>query len=89
MAFCWRAGCARGVEAHVIHPARVAVSREHWRAKTDRLDTELLMRAFVGWLGGEDPVVSAAGDDRCGPSGLNPSGRTHLLTLLRAAVIAR
>ena len=31
---------ARGVEAHVIHPASVAVSREHRRAKTDRLDTE-------------------------------------------------
>jgi len=29
---------ARGVEAHVIHPSSVAVSREHRRAKTDRLD---------------------------------------------------
>jgi len=44
---------ARGIEAHVIHPASVAVSREHRRAKTDRLDTELLMRAFLGWLRGE------------------------------------
>ena len=41
---------ARGVEAHVIHPDSVAVSREHRRAKTDRLDTELLKRAFLGWL---------------------------------------
>ena len=32
---------ARGVEAYVIHPASIAVSREHRRAKTDRLDTEL------------------------------------------------
>jgi transposase len=31
----------------------VAVSREHRRAKTDRLDTELLKRAFLGWLRGE------------------------------------
>jgi transposase len=44
---------ARDVEAYVIHPTSVAVSREHRRAKTDRLDTELLMRAFVGWLRGE------------------------------------
>jgi transposase len=44
MASGWRAGCARGIEAHVIHPARVAVSREHWRAKTDRLDTEQVSR---------------------------------------------
>ena len=44
---------ARGIEAHVIHASSVAVSREHRRAKTDRLDTELLKRAFVGWLRGE------------------------------------
>ena len=44
---------ARSVEAHVIHPSSVAVSREHRRAKTDRLDTELLKRAFLGWLRGE------------------------------------
>jgi transposase len=44
---------ARSIEAHVIHPASVAVSREHRRAKTDRLDTELLKRAFLGWLRGE------------------------------------
>src|SRR5580704_17693027 len=44
---------ARGVEAHVIHLSSVAVSREHRRAKTDRLDTELLKRGFLGWLGGE------------------------------------
>ena len=44
---------ARGVEAHVIHPSRLAVSREHRRAKTDRLDTESLKRGFLGWLRGE------------------------------------
>jgi transposase len=44
---------ARGVEAHVIHPASIPVSREHRRAKTDRLDAELLKRAFLGWLRGE------------------------------------
>jgi transposase len=44
---------ARGIEAHVIHASSIAVSREHRRAKTDRLDTELLKRAFLGWLRGE------------------------------------
>jgi transposase len=44
---------ARSIEAHVIHAASVAVSREHRRAKTDRLDTELLKRAVLGWLRGE------------------------------------
>ena len=50
----------RGIEAHVIHPTSVAVSREHRRAKTDRLDTELLKRAFLGWLRGERGHCSMA-----------------------------
>ncbi len=44
---------SQGIEALVIHPTSVAVSREHKRAKTDRLDTAMLMRVFVGWLRGE------------------------------------
>src|SRR5437879_5033410 len=51
---------ARGIEAHVIHASSVAVSREHRRAKTDRLDTELLKRAFLGWLRGERGHCSMA-----------------------------
>ena len=43
----------RGVEAQVIHPTSIAVARTHRRAKTDRLDTNLLKRAFLGWLRGE------------------------------------
>lgn len=44
---------SRGIEAYVIHPTSIPVSREHRRAKTDRLDAELLMRAVLGWLRGE------------------------------------
>src|SRR6266436_2357511 len=44
---------ARGIEVYVIHSTSVAVSREHRRAKTDRLDTGMLMRVFLGWLRGE------------------------------------
>ena len=51
---------ARGIEAYVIHPTSVAVSREHRRAKTDRLDTESLKRAFLGWLRGEPDHCSMA-----------------------------
>lgn len=47
----WLSG--HGIEAHVIHSSSVAVSREHKRAKTDRLDTAMLMRVFLGWLRGE------------------------------------
>jgi len=51
---------AQGIEAHVIHPNSIAVSREHRRAKTDRLDTALLKRAFLGWLRGEREHCSMA-----------------------------
>src|SRR5712664_2001633 len=49
---------ARGVEAHVIHPSSVAVSREHRRAKTDRLDTELLKLTNVRAAQGEAQIIS-------------------------------
>jgi len=44
---------AHEIEVHVIHSTSVAVSREHRRAKTDRLDTAILLRVFMGWLRGE------------------------------------
>lgn len=44
---------ARGIEAYVIHPTSIPVSREQRRAKTDRLDIGLLKRAVLGWLRGE------------------------------------
>ncbi len=43
----------RGIEAYVIHPTSIPVSREHRRAKSDRLDLGLVQRAFLGWLRGE------------------------------------
>src|SRR5215211_5133876 len=51
---------ARGIEASVIHPTSIPVSREQRRAKTDRLDTELLKHAFLGWLRGEPNHCSMA-----------------------------
>ena len=44
---------ARGIDCDVIHPTSVSVSREHRRAKTDRLDLGLLKRSYLGWLRGE------------------------------------
>jgi transposase len=44
---------ARGIEAYVIHASSIPVPREHRRAKSDRLDTGMLMRALLGWLRGE------------------------------------
>lgn len=49
-----------GIEAHVLHPASVPVDRRSRRAKTDRLDVELLLRAVLAWLRGEPGVCSMA-----------------------------
>jgi transposase len=51
---------SRGIEAYVIHPNSIPVPREHRRAKSDRLDTELLLRGFLGWLRGEPKHCSMA-----------------------------
>jgi transposase len=51
---------ARGIEAYVIHPNSIPVPREHRRAKSDRLDAGMLMRAFLGWLRGEPKHCSMA-----------------------------
>jgi transposase len=51
---------ARGIEAYVIHPTSIPVAREHRRAKSDRLDTAMLERAFLGWLRGERKHCSMA-----------------------------
>src|SRR4051812_26766498 len=42
-----------GIEVYVIHASRVAVARDQRRAKADRVDTEMLMRALLGWLRSE------------------------------------
>jgi transposase len=86
----------RGIEAHVMHPSSIAVSREHRRAKTDRLDTELLKRSFLGWLRGEPKHCSmvaipglAEEDARCaGREHERLVGeRTRLLNRMKAALV--
>jgi len=87
---------AHGIEAHVIHAASVAVSRQHRRAKTDRLDTELLKRAFLGWLRGEREhcnmvaVPTLAEEDAKRPSRERENlvgEQTRLVNRLKAAFV--
>ena len=42
-----------GIEVYVMHPASIAVERRGKRAKTDRLDVDLLLTTLIGWLRGE------------------------------------
>jgi transposase len=48
-----RALAQRGIEALMVDPASIPVERRARRAKTDRLDALLLVRALRGWLRGE------------------------------------
>src|SRR5215211_7161425 len=87
---------ARGIEAYVIHSTSVAVSREHRRAKTDRLDTEMLIRVFLGWLRGEPrhckmvAVPSLEEEDAKRPSRERENlvgERTRIVNRMKAALI--
>jgi transposase len=46
---------ARGIEVHIMHPASIPVARKKRRAKTDRIDLEMLLRSLLAWLRG-DPM---------------------------------
>ena len=49
---------SEGIESHVVDAASVAVPRRRRRAKTDRIDGELLLRTLLAWLRGEPRVCS-------------------------------
>src|SRR5688572_14841271 len=51
---------AQGIEVHVMHPASIPVDRRSRRAKTDRIDLDMLLRTFLAWLRGEPRVCSMA-----------------------------
>ena len=86
----------RGIEAYVIHPTSIPVPREHRRAKTDRLDTALLMRALLGWLRGEAKhcsmaaIPSLAEEDAKRPSREHEklgADRSRIVNKMKAALI--
>jgi transposase len=62
-----------GIEVYVLHPASIAVERRGRRAKTDRIDLDLLLGTLLGWLRGEPrrctmaPIPSEAEEDRREP----------------------
>jgi transposase len=51
---------ARGIEVQVMHPASIPVDRRSRRAKTDRIDLDMLLRTFLAWLRGEPRVCTMA-----------------------------
>ena len=75
------------IEVYVMHPASVAVERRGRRAKTDRIDVDILLRALLGWLRGEPrhctmaPIPSEAEEDM-----REPGRRREALTAARLKV---
>ena len=75
------------IEVYVMHPASIAVERRGRRAKTDRIDVDILLRAFLGWLRGETrhctmaPIPSEAEEDM-----REPGRRREALTAARLKV---
>jgi transposase len=81
---------ARGIEAYVIHPTSIPVSREHRRAKSDRIDTQLLMRSFLGWLRGEAKHCSMAAIPTIAEEDARRVNREHeTLVCERTSLISR
>jgi transposase len=56
----WIARCliARGLEVHVMQPASIPVPRRKRRAKTDRIDLDMLLRTLLAFLRGEPRACS-------------------------------
>src|SRR5438445_6618126 len=48
---------AAGIQSHVFDPASIAVEQRGRRAKTDRIDGELLLRTLMAYCRGEPRVV--------------------------------
>jgi transposase len=63
----------KGIEVYVMHPASIAVERRGRRAKTDRIDVDMLLGTLLGWLRGEPrrctmaPIPTEAEEDRREP----------------------
>jgi transposase len=80
----------------VIHASSIAVSREHRRAKSDRIDTQGLMRGFFGWLRGEAQhcrmaaIPTLAQEDAKRPNREHENlvaERTRVINRMKAALI--
>jgi transposase len=51
---------SQGIEVHVMQPASIPVERKGRRAKTDRIDLDMLLRTLLAWLRGEPRVCTMA-----------------------------
>jgi transposase len=80
----------RGVEAHVMQPSSVPVDRRMRRAKSDRIDVDMLLRTLLAWLRGEPRVCSMVPiPDEATEDARRPMREREELIRMRVATVNR
>src|SRR3954447_1919999 len=80
----------RGVEVYVMQPSSVPVDRRMRRAKSDRIDADMLLRTLLAWLRGEPRVCSMVPvPDEATEDARRPMREREELTRARVAIVNR
>jgi len=80
----------RGVEVHVMQPSSVPVDRRMRRAKSDRIDVDMLLRTLLAWLRGEPRVCSMVPiPDEATEDARRPVREREELIRMRVAIVNR
>ena len=80
----------RGIEAHVMQPSSVPVDRRMRRAKSDRIDVDMLLRTLLAWLRDEPRVCSMMPiPDESAEDARRPMREREELVRMRVATVNR
>ena len=80
----------RGVEVYVMQPSSVPVDRRMRRAKSDRIDADMLLRTLLAWLRGEPRVCSMVPvPDEATEEARRPMREREELIRARVAIVNR
>jgi transposase len=80
----------RGIEVHVMQPSSVPVDRRMRRAKSDRIDVDMLLRTLLAWLRDEPRVCSMVPiPDEATEDAQRPMREREELVRMRVATVNR
>src|SRR4051812_8853186 len=80
----------RGVEVYVMQPSSVPVDRRMRRAKSDRIDADMLLRTLLAWLRSEPRVCSVVPvPDEATEDARRPMREREELIRARVAIVNR
>jgi transposase len=79
-----------GIEIYVMQPSSVPVDRRMRRAKSDRIDVDMLLRTLLAWLRGEPRVCSMVPiPDEATEDARRPMREREELVRMRVAIVNR